>query len=293
MEYLVTNGLLKTGYSLYGEWNEVNDGGINADLVVLGSSRAVVHISPEIIDTLLGLESYNLGLNGFNFLLHKHRFDFYLEKNNPPKYIIHCLDVHGLEKKKELFQDTQFLPYLDNAIIKNLTKKYEGLTLSDYHIPFFRYRKHHDLIRVGLEEFFNTKHYTSNKKKGHYTYDKSWVNKPYETLKNRYPINIDLDSIVYQQFENYLSEAKKNGIEVFLVYPPYYEEAQNVTVNRAEMIAIYQNLAEKYEFPFWDYSSDSLSLDKKYFMDYNHLNKKGMEIFSTRIGNRLKKNRAL
>jgi len=286
-EYLVTKGLTKTGYSLYGEWNEVNDGGIDADLVVMGSSRAVVHVSPKIIDSLLDLNSYNLGLNGFNFFLHKNRLDFYLEKNNAPKYIIHCLDVHTLEKKEELFQDIQFLPYLNNATIRKMTQQYEGLTLSDYNVPFFRYRKHHDLIRVGLEEFFETKHYTSNKKKGHYTYYQTWVDEPYEAFKKKYPINIESDSIVYQLFDSYLLEAKKSGIKVFLVYPPYYHEAQKITVNRASILNQYQDLAKKHEIPFWDYSNDSLSLDKKFFMDYNHLNKGGMELFSKRLSEQI------
>lgn len=287
MDFLVTKGLSKTGYSLYGEWNEVNDGGIDADLVVMGSSRAVVHISPKIIDSLLDVNTYNLGLNGFNFLMHKSRLDFYLEKNSTPKYIIHCLDVHALEKKDELFQDIQFLPYLNNPIIKKLTKQYEGLTLSDYNVPFFRYRKHHDLIKVGLEEFFETKHYSSNKHKGHYTYDQNWVDKPYETLKNKGANKIKPDSMVYYLLDNYLLKAKKNGTEVFLIYPPYFHEAQKLTTNRDTVLKTYKDLAHKYEFPFWDYSNDSLSLDKKYFMDYNHLNKKGMEIFSIRLGNRI------
>lgn len=287
-EYVVTKGLTKTGYSLYGEWNELNDGGIDADLVVMGSSRAVVHVSPFIIDSLLAVNSYNLGLNGFNFLMHKNRLDFYLEKNNPPKYIVHCLDVHALEKKEELFQDIQFLPYLNNPIIKRLTREYEGLTLSDYNVPFFRYRKHHDLIRVGLEEFFDKKHYSSNKKRGHYTYDQDWVDEPYDALKKKYPIEIKVDTAVHQLFTNYLLAAKEQGIKIFLVYPPYFHDAQKITVNRLGILNQYQDLADKYEIPFWNYSNDSLSLDKEYFMDYNHLNKKGMEIFSTRLGKRIK-----
>lgn len=45
---------------------------------------------------------------------------------------------------------------------------------------------------------------------------------------------------------------------------------------------------KKYKLPFLNYAKDSLQLDKKYFYNAMHLNKKGSLILSQKIANDIK-----
>src|SRR5690606_7084295 len=105
---IVDKGLQKTEAENYAEWNAIKDGGINADLLILGSSRAWVHVAPFILDTALHLNSFNLGLDGHHFETQVARYDFYKEFNRRPQYIVHCIDLQMLTRRKELYMVEQF-----------------------------------------------------------------------------------------------------------------------------------------------------------------------------------------
>lgn len=53
----------------YSSLNDVYNGRVNADVIMLGSSRAVFHISPHILDSVLQKNTYNIGVNGWSFHL--------------------------------------------------------------------------------------------------------------------------------------------------------------------------------------------------------------------------------
>ena len=60
----ITHGLRSTRTSQFGTLNRVMDGEVNADIVITGSSRAVVHYDPRVIEKATGLTAFNLGRNG-------------------------------------------------------------------------------------------------------------------------------------------------------------------------------------------------------------------------------------
>ena len=93
MAYMVDTGLRKSDHVALADWNALFNAKINADLLVLGSSRAAFHISPYILDTALHLNSYNLGMSAWRFDMQWTRFKLYLEHNKVPKYIVHNVDL--------------------------------------------------------------------------------------------------------------------------------------------------------------------------------------------------------
>ena len=50
---VVDSGLKRSRSLLFSEWNDIYDGKINADMLILGSSKAWVQFSPLILDTAL------------------------------------------------------------------------------------------------------------------------------------------------------------------------------------------------------------------------------------------------
>ncbi len=118
--------------------------GINADLLVAGSSKAWVQISPFILDTALKVNSYNLGLNGYGFNAQHMRFRYYEQFNRKPAYLIYAVDLFTLTKRPDLFMPEQFAPYLNDSIIAKGTRSYKGFAEIDYFNPFTKYRKRPD-----------------------------------------------------------------------------------------------------------------------------------------------------
>ena len=135
LDIFISKNLLKSNFYAqkeYSTWNDLFNKKINSDVVIYGSSRAWVHLSPQIISDNLKVPSYNLGIDGHNFWLQYLRHKLLLKYNTKPKLIIHSLDVFTLQKKKELYNSEQFLPYiLYNKELEKSILDYEGFKKID------------------------------------------------------------------------------------------------------------------------------------------------------------------
>ena len=97
-------------------------------MAIYGSSRAWLHIDPEIIEDSLDLTSYNFGIDGHNFRLQYLRHLEYLRKNNKPHIILHSIDIFTLQYEHDLFHMEQFLPFmLWNNNIRKYTSNIQWL----------------------------------------------------------------------------------------------------------------------------------------------------------------------
>ncbi len=139
----------------YSVWNSLFDGKVNSDVVIYGSSRAWVHIDPQMIEDKLNLSAFNLGLDGHNFWLQYLRHKILIEYNPHPKTIILSVDVFSLEKRKDLFNADQFLPYmLFNNLIKHYVESYQGYSLFDSYLPIVRFHGRRDAIFQAVKNSF-------------------------------------------------------------------------------------------------------------------------------------------
>jgi hypothetical protein len=89
-------------------------------------------------------------------------------------------------------------------------------------------------------------------------------------------------------FEKFIAECKKQNTKLIFVYAPEYIEGQIFTKNKDQVLSLYSNYSHKYNIPFYDYSNDAISYQKKYFYNTNHLNKTGAELFTTKLIDTLK-----
>jgi hypothetical protein len=294
LAYMVDAGLHKSRNSYYASWNDLYNSKINADLLVMGSSRAEFHISPKILDSVLSLNSYNLGLSAWHFDMQYARFRMYLQHNHKPKYIIQNVDVYGFSKRQDVVDYEQFLPYTQDTILQKTILGHKGeFDIFQRNIPLLKYKNDPNLAFEGLFNFVgNTVLYdTTTKFKGYRGNDYAW-NQDFERFKKRFPkgAKYKFDLEVTQQFEKFLAFCKKENIKVFLVYAPEYYEVQKYYKNKEELMKLCRESALKYDCQFLDYSKDSLCYDQQYFYNSQHLNKRGAEIFSLKLSQNLKKN---
>lgn len=284
LDYIVTQGLKKTRHEYFAEWNDLFEGRAKSDVIVNGSSRAWVHISPKIIESQTGCTGYNLGMDGQTFFMQYQRYITYEKYNGKPKYIIQTLRESSLSKGENLVNYQQFLPYLNEKTLANAALTFKGLSKWDKRVPFHRYIGEYDLVRIGLFEYFNIQNFSNEKYRGYRSFDRPWDGRALEQMKKagiKQAIKLDGNSV--KLFEKFLKHTKESDIELFLVIPPQYIEGQDFVANRREINELYKNLAAKYKIPLLDYTNDQLSHSTEFFYNAMHLNKKGAELFTKKL----------
>ncbi|MFN4149913.1 MAG: hypothetical protein ACK4IX_03135 [Candidatus Sericytochromatia bacterium] len=282
--FVSDRGLRKTGYYNYQEWNDIVNGRASSDIYIQGSSRAWVHVSPKILEKKLNMSVYNFGIDGHKFNIQNARYNLYKKYNKKPKIIIQILDFFSLEEKSDLYEAEQFYPYYNEEILINTIEKINGFNSFTYNIPFLKYSGKYQYNLIGFLEYFNIKHFTSNKYKGYKGQERTWSDDFNNFKKNNdNGIHVKIDNQMKNDFEEFLLECKKDNIKVFLIYAPEYFELNKYIYNKKAVINLYKTLADKYNFTFIDFSNDKLSFNKNLFYNSQHLNKEGSELFTNEI----------
>ena len=275
----------------YNTWNDIYEGKAYSDILIFGSSRATHHYDPMLMEDNLNQTVYNLGINGHGFWLQHLKYLEYLKHNKKPKTIIINVGWFSLEKRSDLYQYNQFLPYmLFNKNIWKYTHTYEGFTNLDYIIPCLRYFGNRTAMEQTWDVFFKKNNRPPYKIKGFVAVSdengKSVLTENLQIKNKTYQAQIDLQTL--ELLNSFLAECKKQNINTILVYSPEYINEQKRVINRNEALALLANLANKYNVLFWDYSKHSLSLSRKYFNSTMHLNHLGSHKFTENLIKRIK-----
>jgi hypothetical protein len=288
-DFIITKGLRKDKSNVFVDWNRIFNGEIKSNLIINGSSIAEVQLSPYLIDSILKVNSYNLGMSGYSFLMQKARFDIYLEHNPTPEIIIQIVGDATLHKNDGMFQIDQFLPYLEDSIIRKTTQEYEGFNYWDYHLPFYRYFGRTNTILKGLSSFFNVEILKSIKYKGYASNDFKWDNN-FDLFKESNPMGkrIEITDTVLDLFQNFIKVESQKGRYVIIVFPPTYNELKKYILNRDELIATYKSIADENNVLFLDYSESTFSKNRDYFYNASHLNRTGSELFTQKLASDIK-----
>jgi len=288
--YVTEKGLKHSNYLNLSEWNEIYNHEINADIVINGSSRAYKQVSPKILDSITKQNAYNLGIEGYHIPMQITKYNIYKQQQSQPKNIIHIVDHFSLQKRKDLYNVEQFLPYLSDTTLRNQLKKYEGLKWSDYGLPYVKYIGKSNYIMAGLLSYFNLKKFNNPTYKGYNPNLKSeWEPAFDEELRsNPFGKKVYIQPNVVKQFNDFIKK-ESDKTTIFIVYAPEYYEFQSYIKNRNEIVKIYQTIANNYNnVHFIDFKNNKICNKKDYFYNPTHLNQKGAELFSNDLAKRIK-----
>lgn len=287
---LISNALYKSKSNYYFIWNDLLQGKIKADIVMYGSSRARLHINPKIMEDSLHQKAYNLGIDGYNFHMMYARHSLLLERNQKPKIIILSLDYYTLEKRKDLFNYDQFLPYLQKeAHLRSITQEYNGLDVADYLLPLKRYFGRRRVVREAIQVFKNPALSEEGIYQGFQAKNEVWNDSLLQILQSNdtsFFEPIDESSITL--LKRFLRECKEQKIQVLFVYSPEYILGQKFAAHRSQMMAIYKKIANEYQILMLDYSDDLMCKDQSLFFNSQHLNEKGAHVFSKKLAQDVK-----
>lgn len=252
---------------------------INADILIQGSSRARIHISPLAIEKEFNRTAYNLGMSGTAFGLQNYRFKQYIRHNKKPKYIIQVVDF-GTFTNSDNVEFAQFIPYLNKPLIEKF-KGHFGYTLMDLYIPLYKYRTSYGATVAGLRNVFRSYVADDETYKGFRTYDAPYSSKAIRDIIKKHPSGVKTQLIdsVYREFVDFVAYCKKENITLILVWAPSLKQYQAQIKDGYSIPGIYSSLAQKYGFKYLNYSNNPICRDTTMFFDYYHMNKRGVTAF--------------
>ena len=261
----------------FGDYGVINKS-INSDaeILILGSSRAVHHYNPSLISSTLKKSSYNAGFGGQGMFLNYALLNE-ISKKNLPEIVILDLSPNIIVDKQSYSKLNIFLPYYKKyKSFKEIIQLNSDFTKLELVSNLYIYNS-------TLYDFFRNIFFKEKEKYSGFKPLKGEINKtnfkPFflkkETMTN--------NKIMY--LNKIIDFCKKYNIKLIgIVSPTYIKfDKNNRIINKLN--TIFKNN----DLEFYDYSNyANLYQNNIFFKDQLHLNEKGAAIFSDEIANLIK-----
>lgn len=252
-----------------------------ADVVILGSSRAIHHYVPSVISDSLRMSCYNLGHDGKNIYYQYAVLNLLLQYNHPRTVIIDCYSI-DVEKSSNFVYNwgalTDFYPYygrndsLDVMIGKMGLKHSTRINISHtyrYNTRFLDYFVNGDINNCGYEPVFGK--------------IKEVEPRPEKSISPK----IDQGKIDY--LRRLIDICHRNEISVVVSVSPRFSQKERTDMQISEKYEVVKELCDNTNTPFMYYEFDSLYLSHSdWFKDVAHLNDEGSHVFSSYFAHDLK-----
>lgn len=253
---------------MYAGWNDIYNDTTQYDLVINGSSRAWVQFDPYILDSILHINSYNLGINGRQINSQIVKYHKYCERHGQPRFIVQNIDIFTLGFVNG-YEREQYFPYFfsDRELLREMDK-YEHFSFAEKYLPYWRY--------LGAGYFY----LEESLEKGYHGRDMVWDGAAFAELSD---VSVWEDSNMVGLFSDFLAEQKEIGTQVLLVYSPMYHGVVDKCSNIDRMYFLFDSIAGLYDIPILNYLEKPLCYDTTYFYNAMHLNRIGAELFTTQL----------
>ena len=284
LDCVITHNLRHSDARMFHTYNAIYSDTLQCDAVIMGSSRGQVQYDPNILDSIAGLNCYNISVDGRCIDAEVTIYNLYRRHCPTPKLIIQNIDWGTLQMSNG-YEREQYLPYLrsDKLLFKE-RKDREDFSWADHYMPLMRYAGYHETIKEGLglpAKMVRPK----NIDKGFIATDKEWDGEAFRQIDTLgFTTHPEAEAI----FGRYLAQCQSEGIQVVMVYAPLYIGATRKLGPAADtMFALYQSFANRYGCQILNYTYDSICFDTLNFYNASHLNRRGAELFSTKLAHDL------
>ena len=137
LDCIITKGLHQyTDYTTE-VWNDLRDTSFPPDVIILGSCQALHDVNPNMLDSILGCNSYVLAMSNLTFPCHKFMWDMYkYYHTDKPKLIVLVLDYGDMSYRDipTSQENMQFLPLADVALARKFLVTIGGYKYYDIYI---------------------------------------------------------------------------------------------------------------------------------------------------------------
>ena len=249
---------------------------LNADILVMGSSRASHHYVAQLITDSLGMACYNGGQDGNGIVMQYGRWKM-LSKHHLPKIIIYDIEpAFDLETNDNSRYIDRLKPYAGDNDVKEFVA---GL------YPLERYKLISQMYRYNYKflEIVSDCARPSDAKRGYqpnYNHIRHELINKERTLEKLKIGKIDVVKMAC--LTKLIDEAQLKGIKVVLVSSPYWKGYGDSD------LSVIRKFAEEKRVPFIDYADSDIRNNSDWFADSMHLNDKGAKVFTIDLINHIK-----
>jgi len=289
LDKVLSYGLENANVNEWGRWNRLKKGYTKADVIVMGSSRALVHFNCNILDSITGFKFYNIGLNSHIINYQLPLLKTYIKYNNVPKYVLLNVDISFLWIQKKIPGIENYLNVINEpAIYDNLITFNPEMFFYRY-IPMYGFVITRTPILYSFNSLYDKTRLTADPLKGFEPVDSKFNNDLEKFVSDKqdgYLVDVSDDGV--NSLNEYIAFCKNNKINLILVYSPDFYQLYKYQQNRKEIKDLYYKITTENNIPFMDYSdSCSISYKKEYFYNSQHLNKMGADVFSIDLAEKL------
>jgi hypothetical protein len=282
VRFLHYKGLLRHTKGYYAKlktaFNEKNE----YPVVFLGSSRAEMHYNTRIFDSITGQNSFNLGLSGAMPHVAFAALKGYLANSKTPKYIIYEVDYHILKLNiKRIIDFNNYLPFLSNKTLREEFNHIDGRMNQFYYNPYYSlpYTGLKN-ISTGIHGWFNIPSATDE------LYYKGFFSENFENHLKYIafkPVHVFIHPYNRQYLDSIITLCRAKSINLTLVTSPIFAGGAVEMINRKDVVTQVKNMARINQLIYYDLSTPVFCNQRSYFLDHQHLKKKGADVFTFKL----------
>lgn len=248
--------------------------GSNADIVVLGSSRAMHHYDSRIIEDSIGMKCMNYGAMSNGILLMYGRYKMLIKKHSPQLIIYDLHPPLDIEKSDNSKYIPTLRPFADDEDISNYICRIDSGEKIKLHSFLYRFNSL-------FPELLTTQFKCDNNLFGGYSPLQGTMKVTPSYVEHEI---IEPDTLKLNILEEMISDCHKRGIRIcFFVSPAFNHNFSNAAKPYLQLLKKYGVICYCYD------TKGSFPMDKQLFYDSRHLNDKGVNIYTKMIIPHVKK----
>lgn len=286
--WLINKGLVKSGVDFYGKINAAGDSTSQVNLLLVGSSRVLVQLDPQIIDAVTGLRSYNYGFNASTIKTCFNTIQYALHYQKTAKAIVLNIDFNMFSIDQDPYKDAYYYPFENN--VPGILMSNTGNSSLIHKARFLDISLYDDFVKfAAIDGWLRPGRTVQGLYKGYY---------PHKDLSNYEVLQTDSTYKGIAPFSepgikilnDIINLCKQKKVHLILILAPYFKKdaPAKYYTNFNTIIDRVKTVAQQSNTPFYDYSSMAIANDKQFFYNVNHLNIKGAAVYSAAVADSVK-----
>lgn len=271
--YIFEKKVRECPYSIINSIGNMNH--VDANLIILGNSRAERGYNTSILDTLTGKKCLNLGIHGYPFdFQYNIMYKRYLIHNNKPQYILLDIGPSVFFKHTINSYNLDLLPYVTQNDFKEYFNNCPEYKRVD-RIMFVRYFGKLDLVIKQLNKF------KKNVKRPNQ--DRTMMN---DDKNDSSKMPLECDITIIHMLCGFLEECGRENVKVIMVCSPMHSNLGKMRYDMDNFWNIINYCISGKGVIVFNYQ-DLFNSDTSYFSDPMHLNNYGKDCFTIKLAHDL------
>lgn len=286
--WAVKKGLRQSNVDFFGKMNAAGDATKDANIIMVGSSRTLVHLDPAVMDSVTGFKSYNYGLNAVTIRTCYNIIHYALKKQPNAQWVVLNIDYSMFGINADPYQDPYYYPFENDD--DSLIMTYTGAKKWIHQLKLLDISMYDDITKyAAIDGFIRPNRNVAGMYKGYLAHQKrnDFTAPPAAEVQHS---NTPFSKEGLTVLQSLIDLCRQKKVRLLLVLAPYAKQyfPDKYIDNFGTVIKSVDSVAQHNNIPFADYTTMPIAADENYFYNVNHLNSAGAEIYSRAVAERIK-----